>query len=93
MTRTNTGCANASEHCDDHTGLVTWMKGIASLLTLSTGLLGYSVFWQAPNIRLEIAKEIARLDRQDQDHVYRIQNVEGDVKTLKERVSALEVKR
>lgn len=48
-------------HCEDHSGLLAWMRGIAALLTLSSALLGYSVFWQAPSIREELAHSIAPL--------------------------------
>lgn len=48
-------------HCEDHSGLLAWLKGIAALLTVTSGLLGYSVLWQAPNIRSELAHAIAPL--------------------------------
>ena len=69
-------------HCDDHGGLLAWMKGIAALLTISSVLLGYSVIWQAPNIRMEIVKEIARLDLKDAATDYRMQTIEKDVKNI-----------
>lgn len=83
-------CSSNPPHCDDHSGLLMWMKGIAALLTAASAMLAFSVFWQAPNIRLEIAKDISRLEKADQDQVYRIQDMERDMRTLGQRVSKLE---
>lgn len=69
-------------HCDDHSGLLVWMQAATGLCTLAVGLLTFSVFWQAPNIRMEVVREIARLDAKDAATDYRIQNVEKDVKNI-----------
>ena len=79
-------------HCDDHSGLLVWMKGIAALLAASAALLSYSVFWQAPGIRLEIAREIARLDAKDKDTEFKLQTIEKDIRCINEKVSLLEAK-
>jgi cell division protein FtsL len=63
--------------------LTTKMNIIIFLSSIAVGLLGYSVYWQAPTLRAEMAKEINRLD--DADHE---QKVETD--KLKDRVAALE---
>lgn len=52
-----------NQHCPDHSGMMTWLKGLVGISTLCAGLLSYSVFWQAPTLRLEIAKEIARIEQ------------------------------
>lgn len=63
----------------------TKMNGIIVLCTMAVGLLSYSVFWQAPTIRAEQAKEINRLDNADRD-------LKSDFDRLCTRVSALEEK-
>ena len=77
-------------HCDDHSGLLTWMRGIAALMAASSALLGYSVIWQAPNIRMEIVREIARLDARDAAFDYRVQTIEKDVKCISDKLTMLE---
>ena len=79
-------------HCEDHSGLMAWMKSIAALLVCASSLLAYSVIWQAPGIRLEIAREIARLDMQNKELSYQIRGVQQSVCTLDQRVNALELK-
>ena len=79
-------------HCDDHSGLMIWIKGMTFLLSMATALLSYSVLWQAPNIRLDIAREIARLDAKDSAVEYRIQTIERDHAEIGRRVTMLETK-
>jgi hypothetical protein len=67
------------------TELVTMMKCGIALSLLAVGLLSYSVFWQAPTIRAEMAKEINRLDTADRD-------LKSDFDRLSLRVSDLESK-
>ena len=76
-------------HCDDHSGLLAWMKGIAIILSIATGLLSFSVFWQAPNLRLEMLQIASRLDAKDTALDYRIQTIEKDLKCVTEKVTML----
>lgn len=75
----------AAQHCEDHSGQQAWQRGIAALLVIATGLLSYSVFWQAPAIKTEIAKEQGRVDGE-------IKLVKKDVEVLTNRVTKLEEK-
>lgn len=79
-------------HCDDHSGLMTWVKGGTALMIFACGLLSYSVIWQAPNLRMDIAREVARLDKRDDSMMYDIQDVKRDVTDIGRRVSLLEGK-
>lgn len=79
-------------HCDDHSGLMMWMKGCMALMAVTSGLLAYSVMWQAPNIRMDIAKEIARLDAKDTANGYEIKTIQRDVTDIGRRVTFLEGK-
>lgn len=63
--------------------LTTKMNIAIALSVLAVGLLSYSVFWQAPTIRAEMAKEINRLDGVDRE-------TKSDIDHLKQRVAALE---
>lgn len=65
--------------------LTTKMNSIIGLCLVAVGLLSYSVFWQAPTIRAEMAKEINRLDTADRD-------IKADFERLSLRVTALEEK-
>jgi septal ring factor EnvC (AmiA/AmiB activator) len=80
----------ATGHCEDHSGQLMWMRGIASLLILSAGLLSYSVFWQAPAIQTEIAKEVARVDGEIKLVKKEMESVKSDIADLRGRVSTLE---
>lgn len=79
-------------HCDDHSGLLVWMKATTALGGLAVSLLSYSVIWQAPNLRMDIAREVARLDKRDDSMMYDIQDVKRDVTDIGRRVSLLEGK-
>lgn len=81
-----------TDHCNDHSGLMIWVQGGTALMALAVGLLSYSVFWQAPNIRIDIAREIARLDSRDKDNSFEIETIKKDVTDIKSRVSLLESK-
>jgi hypothetical protein len=63
--------------------LATKMSIIIGLSLVAVGLLSYSVFWQAPTIKAEMAKEINRLDSVDREH-------KSDFDRLSDRVSQLE---
>ena len=63
--------------------LSTKMNGIIALSLVAVGLLSYSVFWQAPAIRSEMAKEISRLDTKDT-------KLQTDLDHLGARVTMLE---
>lgn len=80
----------APGHCEDHSGLLVWMKAATGLCGLAVGLLSYSVMWQAPNIRMDIAREIARLDAKDNAVEFRIQTIERDHSEFGRRISMLE---
>ena len=80
----------APVNCADHSGMQVWMKGISAGITICAGLLGYSVFWQAPTIRSEVAKEISRLDKQDAESANGAQNLRRDLSDMGRRVTTLE---
>ena len=65
--------------------LSTKMNGILELPAVAAGLLRYSVFWQAPVMRAEMAKEINRLDIRDT-------KLQTDLDYLGARVTMLEGK-
>ena len=65
--------------------LTTKMNTIVALCITAVGLLSYSVFWQAPVMRAEVAKEINRLDNADRD-------IKSEIKSMDLRISALEEK-
>lgn len=79
-------------HCDDHSGLMVWMKGVAGIMLVATGLLSYSVFWQAPNLRMEMVQIASRLDAKDSALDFRIQNIEKDLKCVTDKVTLLSEK-
>ena len=82
--------AGSAPHCEDHSGQLVWMRGVATLLVLSTGLLSYSVFWQAPSIQTEIAKEVARVDSEIKLVKKDVETVKCDITDLRSRVGKLE---
>jgi len=61
------------------------LSGVLILCGIAVGLLSYSVFWQAPTIRAEMAKEINRLDNSDR-------SIQSDIERMGLRISALEGK-
>jgi len=67
-----------------------WMRGIATLMIMSTGLLTYSVFWQAPTIRTEVAREFARVDGRIELTKKDIESARTDISDLRTRVGNLE---
>lgn len=79
-------------HCDDHSGLMMWMKMTTALGGMAVGLLSYSVIWQAPDLRMDIAREVARLDKNDTTMSYEIKDIKRDVTDIGRRVSLLESK-
>lgn len=87
-------CAAATSstpsHCEDHSGQLVYMRGITTLLVISAGLLAYSVFWQAPSIKTEIAKEIARVDGNIKLVEKDVERLGSDFTDLKGRVEKLE---
>lgn len=88
MTQEDTSCSTPScltARQVKEAVLTTKMNSIIGLCLVAVGLLSYSVFWQAPTIRSEMAKEINRLDTADRE-------VKADFERLADRVSALEEK-
>lgn len=85
--------SGTANHCDDHSGQLMWMRGIASMMALSAGLLTYSVFWQAPSIQTEIAKEVARVDSEIKLVKKDVELIRCDITDLKGRVGVLERKK
>jgi len=83
-------------HCEDHSGLMMWVKINAAVVSISSaiiiGLFSYSSFVQVPSLRADVAKEIARLDAKDKDTGYDIQTIQKDVTDIGRRVSMLEGK-
>lgn len=76
--------------CKAHEGMVTndtrmetKLNGIIALLCMGVGLMGYSVMWQAPNIRTDIAKEIGKLEKADTI-------IDNKINDTNRRVEALE---
>lgn len=65
--------------------LSTKLTGVLTLSAIAVGLLSYSVFWQAPTIRADVAKEINRLDTTDRE-------IKSDIERMGLRISALEGK-
>jgi len=65
--------------------LTTKMNTVVALCITAVGLLSYSVFWQAPVMRAEVAKEINRLDNVDRD-------IKSDMERMGLRITALEEK-
>lgn len=63
--------------------LTTKMNSLIGLSMLAVGLLSYSVFWQAPTLRADFAKEVNRLDIADRE-------IKADFERLSLRVSELE---
>jgi hypothetical protein len=94
MEHPNCDCAAATTsspaHCEDHSGQLVYMRSIATLLVISAGLLSYSVFWQAPSIKTEIAKEIARVDGNIKLVEKDVERLDSDFTELKGRVEKLE---
>lgn len=83
---TNDNC----ELCHEHSGIMTWLKGIVALLGLATGLLAYSVGWQAPDLKMEIAKNKADSEKIDEQMKHDIQLIKQDVTVLQQRISKLQ---
>lgn len=48
--------------CYLHSGIKTWLQVGASLLTVLNGLVGYQVFYQVPNLKLEVSQRMDRLE-------------------------------
>ena len=68
--------------CQEHSGILMWMKINAVLGTVAVGLLGYSSFVQVPNLRYDIAKEQARMES----------DIRREVQDIRDRVSQLEAR-
>jgi hypothetical protein len=66
--------------------ITTKMNGLIGLCVVAVGLLSYSVFWQAPSIRTDIAREINRLDTQDTKLRTDLDNIGLRVSTLENSV-------
>lgn len=92
MTRQHCGAEAAvvTNHCEDHSGHVVWMRGIAALVSIAVALLSYSVFFQAPAIQTQLAKETARMDGRVDLVQKDISNLRTDYCDLRGRVEKLE---
>jgi Flp pilus assembly protein TadB len=55
----------------------------------AVGLLGYSVMWQAPNLRMEIAQQSAKQELKNATTDHRLDNLEKDVKLFSDRLTML----
>lgn len=82
--------ATECTHCEDHSGRITWERGVTSLLVFCAGLLSYSVLWQAPNIRAEVAAQIAEVKLKNQATDSKIQNLETKTDSMLSRICTLE---
>lgn len=77
-------------HCEEHSGVMTWLKGIAALLTLASGLLTYSVLGQAPDLRARLDKAVSNFEKREVEVNGKLQVIQEDITELKGRVSKLE---
>lgn len=82
---------DCSSNCNDHSGIEMWMRGIGAMVTLCAALLSYSVIWQAPSIRQEVAKEISRLETKDRDTDYKLDGMKRDVSQLRSDVDKIKI--
>jgi hypothetical protein len=53
---------NGFELCREHSGMSTKLNGVLALLTTIAGLLGYQIFMQVPDMRLELTKNLMTLE-------------------------------
>lgn len=83
---------DCGETCKEHSGINTLLRVITGLSALGSGLLSYSVFWQAPNIKADIAKEVARLEREDMGIKSDLRDNRLEISALQTRVTKLEAK-
>ena len=68
--------------CQEHSGILMWMKINVAMGTVAVALLGYSSFVQVPNLRYDIAKEQARMES----------DIRREVQDIRDRVSQLEAR-
>lgn len=81
--------ADDCEKCPDHSGMVekdntmlTWIKAVFAGVTIASGLMAYSVVWQAPKLNTTMARIEERIDglkSRDVDHDKRISCLEAVV--------------
>lgn len=71
--------------CDLHSGQDTWLKGIAGLLTLASGLLCYSI-----NLQIDTMKDISKIQGGVAVIEQRVNTVEKKVDEIDQRVVKLE---
>jgi hypothetical protein len=61
--------ADDCEKCPDHSGMVekdnsmlTWIKSVFAIVSIASGMMAYSVIWQAPKLNTSMAKIEERID-------------------------------
>ena len=81
-----------ASHCEDHSGRITWERGITALLVFCAGMLSYSVMWQAPNIRFEVAAQITELRMKEQETINKLNTLEKRTDNVDARLCILEGK-
>lgn len=91
--RTKTDIEDLSEHrgiCLEHSGMASKLNGGLALLTTILVLLGYQVFIQVPNLRLEMAEKIGRLDARATALERKDGEFEKDLTDVKTRLFSIE---
>ena len=68
--------------CQEHSGVMMWMKINALLISFAIALLSYSSFIQVPNLRYDLAKDMTSMEN----------DIRQEVQAVKDRVSRLEAK-
>jgi len=68
--------------CQEHSGILMWMKINVAIGTVAVAMLGYSSFVQVPNLRYDLAKEMMQMET----------DLKNEVQAIKDRVSILETK-
>lgn len=91
--RTKTDPDELPEHrgiCLEHSGMASKLNGGLALLTTILVLLGYQVFIQVPNLRLEMAEKIGRLDARTTALEKKDEDIERGLTDLKSRLFTIE---
>lgn len=74
--------AHPDHLCQEHSGILMWMRINAGLLTVALSLLTYSSFVQVPNLRTDIAKEMAKMEN----------DIRKELREVEDRVTKLEAR-
>jgi cell division protein FtsB len=77
-----------NETCGDCSGLKARVSGVIAILLALCGLHGVTIV-QGYTIRAEVAREIARLDREDQAHTFEMKRLDKEVTDLSRVVKTM----